>query len=157
MDTKRCSKCRIVKTSNDFHIRRTSKDGLTSQCKECRKEYSRQRHERNRTQSAASNRRWYAAHRFYATLRYSRKQAAEHGYLPCNANVQTIEAAHTGRCHICGITENENRKRLCMDHCHQSGKFRGWLCHKCNLLVGHAEDSIRRLQLAIAYLDKEGE
>jgi hypothetical protein len=27
------------------------------------------------------------------------------------------------------------------DHCHQSGKFRGWLCACCNTTLGHCDDS----------------
>ncbi len=41
-----------------------------------------------------------------------------------------------------------------MDHCHESGRFRGWLCSACNSALGHAKDSPHHLQAAIAYLEK---
>lgn len=39
MDTKRCSKCREVKSISEFGKDRGSKDELHSRCKECDKEY----------------------------------------------------------------------------------------------------------------------
>lgn len=34
---KRCPSCRITKLTTDFHVRRASRDGLTSRCKACLK------------------------------------------------------------------------------------------------------------------------
>lgn len=41
---------------------------------------------------------------------------------------------------------------LHFDHDHNTGKFRGWLCIKCNTAIGHLGDSITGLQRAITYL-----
>jgi hypothetical protein len=41
-----------------------------------------------------------------------------------------------------------------VDHCHTSGKTRGILCGKCNLMLGKAEDNIGYLKSAIKYLEK---
>ena len=37
---------------------------------------------------------------------------------------------HAGAC--CFICR-EPDKRLCLDHCHASGRVRGWLCYRCNV------------------------
>lgn len=50
-------------------------------------------------------------------------------------------------CQICG-----KKKRLCLDHDHNTGAFRGWLCHNCNLVLGNAYDDPTTLQKAIGYL-----
>lgn len=55
-------------------------------------------------------------------------------------------------CEICGQPPS-GKRRLCLDHCHKSGQFRGWLCNGCNTLLGFAQDDIRVLQAAIAYLE----
>lgn len=40
------------------------------------------------------------------------------------------------------------------DHCHQSGKFRGWLCARCNNTLGHCQDNPEILKALILYLEK---
>jgi hypothetical protein len=61
-------------------------------------------------------------------------------------------------CEICGKPEtakhktSEKIKVLSFDHNHDSGKFRGWLCQKCNIGLGNFNDSVEILELAIKYL-----
>jgi hypothetical protein len=43
---KKCTKCKIVKSYNDFHIRRKSSDGVQSMCKECTKKSNFNRREK---------------------------------------------------------------------------------------------------------------
>lgn len=50
-------------------------------------------------------------------------------------------------CQICGSTT-----RLCVDHCHASGRLRGRLCDKCNRGVGCFEDNAAALLKAAAYI-----
>jgi hypothetical protein len=40
-----------------------------------------------------------------------------------------------------------------LDHCHDTGTFRGWLCHKCNRALGGLDDDIDTLKRAIKYLE----
>lgn len=41
-----------------------------------------------------------------------------------------------------------------LDHCHMTGKFRGWLCNRCNRGLGYFDDCIEGLQQAIRYLQR---
>ena len=52
-------------------------------------------------------------------------------------------------CDACGGT-----KRICFDHCHKTGEFRGWLCESCNVLIGFAKDDINTLKRLVKYLEK---
>jgi len=52
-------------------------------------------------------------------------------------------------CEICNT-----RGTICFDHCHETGRFRGWICRECNWALGHARDSIDILNKMIIYLER---
>ena len=56
---KRCSKCGEVKSVEDFGKAKTAKDGLSSQCKECQKEYGKKYRENNKEHCAEYNKKYY--------------------------------------------------------------------------------------------------
>ena len=58
------------------------------------------------------------------------------------------------KCWICR-KEFENDKCAYVDHCHQTKKIRGLLCHSCNSGLGYFKDNIENLKQAIEYLSKE--
>ena len=41
-----------------------------------------------------------------------------------------------------------------LDHCHVTGRFRGWLCHDCNTGLGKLGDDTASVRRALAYLDR---
>ena len=55
-------------------------------------------------------------------------------------------------CQCCGKV----LERLVLDHCYEKETFRGWICHHCNLSIGHLGDNIAGLELAIEYLKRKG-
>lgn len=55
-------------------------------------------------------------------------------------------------CGICKKTVQENGKYLALDHCHKTGKIRGYLCHDCNLGIGNFKDDPNLLESAVTYL-----
>ena len=52
-------------------------------------------------------------------------------------------------CEICGNPESQGH-RLSADHCHVSGLFRGWLCKKCNRLLGQLGDERTAFETTVA-------
>jgi hypothetical protein len=71
------------------------------------------------------------------TARVARMSGATHRY-----------SCREGKsCAVCGSTE-----RICWDHCHRTGAFRGWLCGHRNSGLGFFRDNPVHLQSAIRYL-----
>lgn len=61
---------------------------------------------------------------------------------------------HGGVCDVCGeSTITRGRNRLHVDHCHEMGVFRGFLCSNCNTALGLMKDDTARLCAAIKYLN----
>lgn len=54
------------------------------------------------------------------------------------------------RCEICGC--GPTKAGFHWDHCHVTGKFRGFLCHHCNVGLGFFMDDVENLLCAIEYL-----
>lgn len=52
-------------------------------------------------------------------------------------------------CELCG-----SDGRICFDHCHKSEKFRGWICHRCNSVLGLVRDDAKLLRDLADYLEK---
>ena len=58
------------------------------------------------------------------------------------------------KCAICGKTPKENKKRLAVDHNHNTEANRGLLCSNCNAGLGFLQDKKELLESAIKYLRK---
>jgi len=67
-----------------------------------------------------------------------------------------LVAKQRGRCAICQ-KEHPASNRLYVDHDHVTKQVRGLLCRHCNLLLGHAFDSVETILSAVAYLREHGQ
>lgn len=69
----------------------------------------------------------------------------------------TLIEKQNHKCKICERaitlerTKDRNSKAV-LDHCHETGKFRGFLCHSCNVALGLLNDNVQTLEKAIAYI-----
>lgn len=57
------------------------------------------------------------------------------------------------QCEICGIFGKDLKKGLCFDHDHVTGRFRGWICGRCNIALGLIKDNTQTLRTMIIYLE----
>ncbi|MDE1839575.1 MAG: hypothetical protein KGH87_06615 [Thaumarchaeota archaeon] len=55
-----------------------------------------------------------------------------------------------GVCPLC----HKDVPELVPDHCHSTGKFRGWICRRCNWCLGVVADSVDTLGRMIGHLTK---
>ena len=84
-----------------------------------------------------------------------RRRAKEYGLDP--VKMEQLYFEHDGLCDICGETapsRDPRSRRLCMDHDHEEGYFRGFICRKCNLALGYMNDNPKWLREAADYLER---
>lgn len=53
-------------------------------------------------------------------------------------------------CELCG----QPSKKICWDHNHDTGHFRGWLCAPCNYILGRVKDDPILLRKMAEYLER---
>ena len=98
---------------------------------------------------------------FHVRLRTMTQKYGEREYLFYRCKKCQIEATSTttnlkkhyqhlktSNCDCCG----KKSDRLCLDHCHKTGKFRGWICNNCNTGLGLLGDTKEGLDVAFKYL-----
>ena len=101
------------------------------------------------------------------------KQKWANGYRPPSANPESQRNNHLkyrygitaaqhdalfdaqkGVCAICkkppnvGTVPKHWKNKLCVDHCHESGKVRALLCNSCNVAIGHLRSEQHALAAA---------
>lgn len=99
--------------------------------------------EKGRAARRRANARWRERNPEKVALYHRRKKAKIAGVDPA-----CITYAPE-RCEVCG-----EPGVICMDHCHTTLAFRGWLCRRCNLVLGQVNDSPDRLRKLAAYLER---
>jgi len=57
-------------------------------------------------------------------------------------------------CECCG--RKSTRGSLCLDHCHVTHTFRGWLCDRCNRALGLLGDDVDTVCRLAQYLQQAG-
>jgi Autographiviridae endonuclease VII len=143
VDMKKCSACGVEKDNSEFHKNPGSRDGLNSSCKSCKSAYNR----------------WLAKNpveiRKYKNGKLKKRTIRTDvckKYGITSDNYDELLESQNGVCAICGGHPKGKKRRLCIDHDHNTGKIRGLLCNECNVALGAAKDSESVLVRMINYL-----
>ena len=126
--TKRCTKCGLEKSLEEFCKKKKSKDGLSWHCSDCRREDN-----------------------------YKNKEGVRNSILYKKYGISSEEydlilLEQDCRCAICGKKASDNKQRLAIDYSHETGNIRGLLCSHCIKGIGLLGDSVYALRKAIKYL-----
>lgn len=66
---------------------------------------------------------------------------------------EALLADQGGTCALCNSKPQDNpHGQLRVDHCHETGRVRGLLCHLHNTGIGMLGDTVEGLEQAIKYL-----
>lgn len=126
--------------------------------KEYMREWMRKWREHNPEQEKARKKKYYAANG-------DKARAAQKNYYAANPEKvkkrernrqrarskrreQSAGRPKPDNCEIC-----HRATKLNWDHCHATGKFRGWICFRCNAVLGLVEDSQEILSRLGSYLN----
>ena len=151
-DPKRCIMCKEVKPRSEFYKMRCGKgNSVESRCIACCRvrAVAYGKTEQGRMGKAASCR------KYSATENGKRQRLKNNLKSSVGLTVEQFTAmltAQDNKCAICKVENGVPRRRLAADHCHETGVFRGVLCHKCNLGIGFFNDNVEKLAAAIDYI-----
>ncbi len=136
LSEKTCTKCQTdyPATAEYFYRKRECKCGLREECKGCSRQRGkayrqtdkgkqRQKKYSKTEKGRIVNKRCYIKYEYGITLEEYNK----------------LLASQENCCIICGRHSSEFKKELALDHDHETGKIRGFLCFPCNAKLGWFE------------------
>lgn len=106
------------------------------------REYNKQHYQRHQRKILARN-------KAYGLIRRDERRE----YMRDYRGMPTPLRAEPTHCECCNRLPGRSG-RLELDHNHETGAFRGWLCHRCNLGLGNLGDTKHGLQRALEYLER---
>ena len=148
----KCLKCQRDLPSSAFNKPSVDKKGRTYKrpyCKECHRIYCREYGKQNRVKRNLRLAQWRRKNPIQAHELDKRKRLRQdYGLSPML--YEQLKEKCQGKCSLCG----QQTDSLELDHDHKTKRIRGFLCRKCNLLLGLLEDRNIPLNQIATYLDK---
>ena len=149
---KACIDCKDDKPLSDFHKDCHSKDGHRGRCKACQSKKSKDYYQKNKQAAKDRASEWNRKNKVRRS-EINRKNSLMSNYGITVKDYNHMFKKQQGCCAICGTHQSELKKRLSVDHCHETGKVRSLLCSRCNHAIGLLDENIERLRSAINYLE----
>ena len=161
MQSKHCPKCETNKLISEFRKRGKNSKYFQSYCKSCESEYMTKQYKvqnakwkkENSDKILGYSRKWKKKNQ--KKCYYYNAVTARNFDLTIKEFAELYDSLYDkqqGQCAICSVHQSELKKRLGVDHSHQSGQIRGLLCSKCNLGIGMLQDSAETCFAAAEYL-----
>jgi len=113
-----------------------------------KREWSRKHYQENKEYYREKRLRWTKENKEYSVAMY-RKKHLRYKFNITPEQYAEMEKKQEGVCAICKL---KSKKKLCIDHCHETNQVRGLLCVSCNFGIGYLQDDIKLLEKAKQYL-----
>ena len=156
MFLKKCSRCGELKVGSEFHNARRAADGLQTYCKQCQLIVAREQREAKPHLHRTRDRRYRQKDPDKIRAKYRRWDLkTSYGITP--QEYDAMLEAQGGVCAICGaapMSERAYRRRLAVDHDHETGRVRRLLCGTCNRALGLFEENPDWLRQAVHYVEE---
>jgi DNA-binding transcriptional MerR regulator len=144
---KKCKVCGEEKELDQFYKNKTYTDGYASKCKQCHIKQTTANYFKKPSINENNKKRYFDNIDAERNRDYKRK----YGISLDDYNEMLKKQEY--RCKVCGEHASDvSKKRLFVDHCHNTTKVRGLLCHNCNTMLGLAKDNTSILEEGIRYL-----
>lgn len=156
MDLKKCLDCLELNPRLDFTRANDHKDGLRERCRSCvtraqRENSGRSVRLRNGGKRITAGGAKPERTQWVNLTRARKRIWWEIGVTPDMVDAKWVE--QDGKCALCTKVLHRETARGChVDHCHETGRFRGLLCGGCNVSLGHLGDNEKGLTKALAYV-----
>lgn len=137
--------------------------------KAARNAYTRAWWKKNSERMKAYSRAWYAANKDAIQARARKRYRENREASLVRSRAAYARAAALGKRYRkgipsptrkppkkCELCAQKQRRNLSLDHCHYTGKFRGWLCTQCNIGLGMFRNASALLVKAASYLRNAG-
>jgi hypothetical protein len=132
-----CRVCKESKPLTEYHSAKTNRDRLKTECREC---VSVRNQKYKHTKQTPENRYRDKLGHIRRTYGLSAEQYEE-------------LSATQSACAICGKVFTDTFDKQ-LDHCHETGRIRKFLCQKCNKALGLFNDNPELLRLAALYIEE---
>ena len=134
----KCSCCKEIKDSSLFPKATNKPRGFAWECKACKNANRKKKKDNTDPEEwSALYRSYYLKSKYGITLEWYNEKLKSQNH----------------KCAICGQDEVDVFKQtLYVDHCHNTGKVRGLLCHPCNAALGLLKENEEILKNAQIYL-----
>lgn len=145
---KKCIRCKQEFTLEMFPKQKKCKDGIRPDCKKCNNKKNKLYYKKNREKVLEKARN-------YGKTEYRKKYCRDLAKIKLKKKRE--EQASRPRSILCECCSGEPGKNgIVWDHDHKTGNFRGWLCNRCNRVLGMCKDSKDVFEKMIYYLIKYG-
>lgn len=142
METKICTKCNINLPITNFYKLGGKKIGYRGECKICTSKSNNDYVKKNKRKVYDYRNKWTKENREKVY-----KSRIKMLYNLTDIEYNNLLQQQNNSCKLC-----LKKEKLCVDHCHETGKVRGLLCHNCNKALGLLKDNLNTLLNAIEYI-----